>query len=52
VATVLRPIGESLRLITEGGRFINYDNDSSSLTVRFNLNVVVISSTDTHFYIL
>ncbi len=38
-ATVLNPIGESLRQITVGGRFIVHDDDSDSLTVRFNLNV-------------
>jgi hypothetical protein len=35
----MRPIGESLRLITEGGRFIIHDDGSGSLTVSFNLNV-------------
>jgi hypothetical protein len=36
---VLRPIGESLRLITKGGRFTIHYYGSCSLTVSFNLNI-------------
>jgi hypothetical protein len=42
-STVLKPIGESLRRITEGGNFIVYNDISNSLTsalgVTYKLNV-------------
>jgi hypothetical protein len=38
--TVLKPIGESLKLIVDGGCFIvQHDNDSGNLVANFNLMV-------------
>ena len=42
--SVLDPIGESLRRVSEGGRFIiHHDTSDDSLTLSFNLNVSIVS---------